>query len=39
MLEDIKMKKEMRVMAEKPLNAETPIESLRPWITDNEIDL
>jgi DMSO/TMAO reductase YedYZ molybdopterin-dependent catalytic subunit len=37
MLEDIKMKKEMRVMAEKPLNAETPIESLRPWITDNEL--
>jgi len=31
------MKKKMRVMTEKPLNAETPIESLRPWITDNEV--
>ena len=31
------MKKKMRVMAEKPLNAETPVESLRPWITDNEL--
>ena len=31
------MKKEMRVMSEKPLNAETPIEFLRPWITDNEV--
>ena len=27
----------MRVMTEKPLNAETPIESLRPWITDNTV--
>jgi len=34
---DIKMKKKMRVMAEKPLNAETPIEFLRPWITDNAV--
>jgi hypothetical protein len=25
------MKKKMRVMTEKPLNAETPIESLRTW--------
>jgi DMSO/TMAO reductase YedYZ molybdopterin-dependent catalytic subunit len=31
------MKKKMRVMSEKPLNAETPIEFLRPWITDNEV--
>ena len=31
------MKKEVRVMSEKPLNAETPIEFLRPWITDNEV--
>jgi hypothetical protein len=27
----------MRVMAEKPLNAETPIESLRTWTTDNRV--
>ena len=31
------MKKKMRVMAEKPLNAETPLENLRPWITDNAV--
>jgi len=31
------MKKKMRVMAEKPLNAETPIEYLRTWTTDNEV--
>jgi DMSO/TMAO reductase YedYZ molybdopterin-dependent catalytic subunit len=31
------MKKNMRVMTEKPLNAETPIESLRTWTTDNEV--
>jgi len=31
------MKKKMRVMTEKPLNAETPIESLRTWTTDNEV--
>ena len=31
------MKKKMRVMTEKPLNAETPIESLRSWITDNTV--
>jgi DMSO/TMAO reductase YedYZ molybdopterin-dependent catalytic subunit len=36
-LEDVNMKKKMRVMAEKPLNAETPIEFLRPWVTDNEV--
>ncbi len=29
--------KEMRVMSEKPLNAETPIESLRSWITANSL--
>ena len=27
----------MRIMTKKPLNAETPIESLRSWITDNEV--
>lgn len=31
------MKQKMRVMTEKPLNAETPIESLRTWITDNDV--
>ncbi len=31
------MKKKMRVMTEKPLNAETPIESLRTWTTDNSV--
>jgi DMSO/TMAO reductase YedYZ molybdopterin-dependent catalytic subunit len=31
------MKKKMRVMTEKPLNAETPIEALRTWTTDNEV--
>jgi DMSO/TMAO reductase YedYZ molybdopterin-dependent catalytic subunit len=31
------MKKKMRVMTEKPLNAETPIESLRTWTTDNRV--
>jgi DMSO/TMAO reductase YedYZ molybdopterin-dependent catalytic subunit len=31
------MKKKMRVMTEKPLNAETPIESLRTWTTDNKV--
>jgi DMSO/TMAO reductase YedYZ molybdopterin-dependent catalytic subunit len=31
------MKKKMRVMTEKPLNAETPIESLRTWTSDNEV--
>ena len=31
------MKKKMRVMTETPLNAETPIESLRTWTTDNEV--
>ncbi len=31
------MTKKMRVMTEKPLNAETPIESLRSWITDNAV--
>jgi DMSO/TMAO reductase YedYZ molybdopterin-dependent catalytic subunit len=34
---EMEMKKEMRVMSEKPLNAETPTEFLRPWITDNEV--
>lgn len=27
----------MRIMTENPLNAETPIERLRTWITDNEV--
>ncbi len=31
------MKKKMRVMTEKPLNAETPVEHLRPWVTDNDV--
>ncbi len=31
------MDKNMRVMTEKPLNAETPIERLRTWITDNDV--
>jgi DMSO/TMAO reductase YedYZ molybdopterin-dependent catalytic subunit len=29
------MEKKMRVMTEKPLNAEPPVESLRSWITAN----
>jgi DMSO/TMAO reductase YedYZ molybdopterin-dependent catalytic subunit len=31
------MKKKMRIMTEKPLNAETPNESLRTWTTDNAV--
>ena len=31
------MKKKMRVMTENPLNAETPVTSLRSWITDNAV--
>ena len=31
------MKQNMRVMTEKPLNAETPTESLRSWITPNSV--
>jgi DMSO/TMAO reductase YedYZ molybdopterin-dependent catalytic subunit len=31
------MEKKMRVMTEKPLNAETPTEYLRSWITDNDV--
>jgi DMSO/TMAO reductase YedYZ molybdopterin-dependent catalytic subunit len=31
------MKKKMRVMTEKPFNAETSIESLRTWTTDNAV--
>ncbi|MFZ0243347.1 MAG: sulfite oxidase [Desulfobacterales bacterium] len=27
----------MRIMTEKPLNAETPVESLRTWTTDNAV--
>ena len=31
------MDKDMPVMTEKPLNAETPVKHLRTWITDNEV--
>ena len=31
------MKKKMRVMTKKPLNAETPVQYLRTWITDNAV--
>ncbi len=31
------MDEKMRVMTERPLNAETPAESLRSWITDNDV--
>jgi DMSO/TMAO reductase YedYZ molybdopterin-dependent catalytic subunit len=31
------MKKKMRIMSEKPLNAETSIEYLRSWITPNSV--
>ena len=31
------MSKKMRVMSEKPLNAETPVEHLRPWVTANDL--
>jgi len=31
------MKEKMRIMTQKPFNAETPIESMRSWITDNEV--
>jgi len=31
------MDKTMRIMTENPLNAETPIERLRTWITDNHV--
>ncbi len=31
------MKKEMRIMTAEPLNAETPIEHLRSWITANRV--
>ncbi len=31
------MDKKLRIMTENPLNAETPIERLRTWITDNEV--
>ena len=31
------MKKKMRVMTQKPLNAETPTQYLRTWITDNDV--
>jgi DMSO/TMAO reductase YedYZ molybdopterin-dependent catalytic subunit len=29
--------KKMRIMTEKPLNAETPVQRLRTWTTDNEV--
>jgi DMSO/TMAO reductase YedYZ molybdopterin-dependent catalytic subunit len=31
------MDKTMRIMTENPLNAETPVERLRTWITDNNV--
>ena len=31
------MEKKMRIMSEKPLNAETPMEYLRSWITANAV--
>ena len=31
------MEKKMRIMSDKPLNAETPIEYLRSWITPNSL--
>ena len=31
------MKGKMRIMTEKPLNAETPVEALRSWITPNRV--
>jgi DMSO/TMAO reductase YedYZ molybdopterin-dependent catalytic subunit len=31
------MDEKMRVMTKRPLNAETPLESLRSWITDNDV--
>jgi len=31
------MDEKMRVMTARPLNAETPTESLRTWITDNDV--
>lgn len=31
------MKKQLRTMSERPLNAESPVESLRSWITDNRM--
>jgi len=31
------MEEKMRIMSEKPLNAETPVECLRSWITANSV--
>lgn len=31
------MKQKMRIMSERPLNAETPVESLRSWTTANDV--
>jgi hypothetical protein len=31
------MDKKMRVMTERPLNAETPSAALLTWITDNDV--
>ena len=31
------MDRQMRIMTQNPLNAETPIQRLRTWITDNEV--
>jgi DMSO/TMAO reductase YedYZ molybdopterin-dependent catalytic subunit len=37
MLPEVPMKDKMRVMSERPLNAETPVEVLRSWITPNTV--
>ena len=31
------MGEKLRIMTENPLNAETPVERLRTWITDNNV--
>ncbi|TNF56039.1 sulfite oxidase, partial [bacterium] len=31
------MRKKMRMMSKEPLNAETPIEFLRSWVTENSV--
>ena len=31
------MEEKLRIMTENPLNAETPVERLRTWITDNKV--
>jgi DMSO/TMAO reductase YedYZ molybdopterin-dependent catalytic subunit len=36
-MEEGDMREKMRIMSEKPLNAETPTEGLRSWITPNSL--